>query len=109
MGVTKGGVGDEQPPAFADPFGELFRPQLEQQIAGAFWNRALRIKSGRFGYLEDFGRLETFCIGAAVGNDVAQETDEFRGAIATGLEGIELGSVIDQGGGGLALGEDPVV
>jgi hypothetical protein len=54
---------------------------------------------------EGLGGAVALGVRVAVDDDVAEEVEQLRGAVAAGLEGEELGRGVDQRGGGLAGAE----
>ena len=86
VGIAKRRVRDQQAFLFQRPFGKLSGAQFVQQIAGAIRSRRPMIIRGRLGDGHRLVRFVALGMRVAVDNHVADETEQFAGAVALGLE-----------------------
>jgi hypothetical protein len=94
--VTESGVGDEQALLLARPFGEFFRPELEQQLARAVGRGLLFIAIRRVGQEQRCFWDVTFGGRISVYDDVGKEIHQLGRAIAAWLEFEKLWRVVEQ-------------
>ena len=105
MGITEGGVGDEQAFLLQRPLGEFLWAQFEQQVAGALGQRGGQIGLGQRCRVEGLGRLVPLGMRVAVDDDVAQEVEQLGGPVLAAAEGEEFRRGVDERGRGLTRAE----
>ena len=107
MRIAERRVGDEQALLLQRPLGEFLRPELQQQIACALRRQVFCSRHLRRG--ERLRGLESLRVRIAVHDDVAEEIEQLRRAVAAELEIEQRRRCVDHRGRRAAAAERRVI